>query len=315
MGRKRREKLEFRFYEIPQGESALALLGDDWVGTYGHDDVCMHFHNLFEVGYCRYGYGLLAFGEKEYVYENDMLSVIPAHYTHITLSEGEDAWEYLFLDPAALIRELFPNNPRLQAEKLALINKGAGLYRAEEQPGLASVVCSILEEMRARRPYYQEAVRHLVKLFLLELLRLREQREDEPSTPACSDMAPLIQILPALNYMEEHYADSIKAAELAQRCGLSEAHFRRVFEARVSMPPMDYLNLIRIRNACRLMQKRDCPMDMVAVECGFPTTSTFTRNFKKFMDITPYQWKLSESNYESQLLNFEIIATKGRETL
>ena len=30
MGRNKREKLEFRFYEIPQNEYVLALLGDSW---------------------------------------------------------------------------------------------------------------------------------------------------------------------------------------------------------------------------------------------------------------------------------------------
>ena len=43
----KRERLEFRFYEIPQGESALALTGDAWVGTYGQNDLCQHCHNLF----------------------------------------------------------------------------------------------------------------------------------------------------------------------------------------------------------------------------------------------------------------------------
>ena len=59
MGRRKRDKLEFRFYEVPPGECALALLGEAWVGVYGRSDVCLHFHNLFEIGYCHYGRGRL----------------------------------------------------------------------------------------------------------------------------------------------------------------------------------------------------------------------------------------------------------------
>ena len=32
MGRKKRDKIEFRFYELPQGESVLGLMGERWVG-------------------------------------------------------------------------------------------------------------------------------------------------------------------------------------------------------------------------------------------------------------------------------------------
>ena len=47
MGRKKRDKIEFRFYELPQGESVLGLMGNRWVGNYGNKDRPkeLHFHN------------------------------------------------------------------------------------------------------------------------------------------------------------------------------------------------------------------------------------------------------------------------------
>ena len=50
MGRSKRQRLEFRFYEIPQNEYVLALLGDSWRRVYGHDVQYLHFHNLMEIG-------------------------------------------------------------------------------------------------------------------------------------------------------------------------------------------------------------------------------------------------------------------------
>ena len=49
MGRKKRDKIEFRFYELPQGESVLGLMGERWVGMYGNKERAseLHFHNLF----------------------------------------------------------------------------------------------------------------------------------------------------------------------------------------------------------------------------------------------------------------------------
>ena len=72
MGRKKRDKIEFRFYELPQAENVLALMGDRWVGTYGHKDRPndLHFHNLFEFGYCRRGSGVMILGEKRNNYHD-----------------------------------------------------------------------------------------------------------------------------------------------------------------------------------------------------------------------------------------------------
>ena len=315
MGRKKRERLEFRFYEIPAGESALALFGEQWTGTYGHTDICMHFHNLFEIGYCHRGRGLLVLGEKEHVYEDGMISAIPANYPHITVSEDEDSWEFLFLDPEELIREMVPDDSRRQAEMLAIINKRADVFPEEEQPELAGTVRKILRELRQKRPHYRESVRHLVQIYLIELIRIQEARAAESFLEASVDSAALNQILPALRFIDENYMRPIRAAELASRCGLSEPQFRRVFEDRVRMVPMDYLNLIRIQKACKFMQRRDLPMELVAAECGFSSISAFNRNFRKYLDITPYQWKLNKDNYPSRLMDYTISAQRGRWTL
>ena len=77
------------------------------------------------------------------------------------------------------------------------------------------------------------------------------------------------------------------------------------------MAPMDYVNLVRIQKACDLMTRDDSSMDVIAQECGFASVSTFTRNFKKMLKTTPYQWKLNKSNIRSNLLTYNISALKG----
>ena len=60
-----------------------------------------------------------------------------------------------------------------------------------------------------------------------------------------------------------------------------------------------------------LMKKTNEPMELIAQKCGFTTQSTFNRNFRKFLDTSPYQWKINPENYEHKLLNFRISALKG----
>ena len=307
MGRSKRQRLEFRFYEIPQSEYVLALLGDSWRRVYGHDVQHLHFHNLMEIGICHEGRGVLTLDKRECMYTGGMISVIPASFPHNTRSEGEDFWEYLFLDPAQLVRELYPNSKKLQEEKLALLNRRALLLGEDEGAALTGAAREIIREMQRHEPYYRDVTRDLVKILLLRLLRLNE----EPGAQELPEGAARPQILPALSYIEEHYRGDIRAEELAKQCGLSEPHFRRVFREYVNMPPIDYLNSVRIREACRMMDRRDCAMDLVASECGFSSVSSFTRNFRKFLGTTPYQWKLQREKRENRLRDYSITLLKG----
>ena len=313
MGRKKRDKIEFRFYELPQGECVLGLMGNRWVGNYGNKDrpKDLHFHNLFELGCCRQGSGSMILGEKQTQYHANMVSMIPANYPHNTVSDEVSYWEYLFFDPTQLICDLFPNNARIQAEKLAAINQRADLLPAENCSVLAGIADRILDELRDRRPYYRECVNYLIRTLVLELLRLQEGKESESQWEVNPDSALLTQITPALRYIEENYREPIRAAHLARECGLSEVHFRRIFEDYMNMAPMDYVNLVRIQKACDLMSREDSSMDVIALECGFASVSTYTRNFKKILKTTPYQWKLKKDNYRSSLLSYNISALKG----
>ena len=55
MAKRKKDTMEFRFYELPQGESALVLCGESWKRVYGHEEFHLHFHNLLEIGICRGG--------------------------------------------------------------------------------------------------------------------------------------------------------------------------------------------------------------------------------------------------------------------
>lgn len=307
MGRNKREQIEFHFYEIPQSESVYAMLGEQWRRVYGHDSKAMHFHNLMQIGICHEGSGVLTIDEEQYPYRSGMVFVIPANCPHHLYSHQEAYWEFLLISSTQGLKELFPNSQKIHEEKLAMVNQRAVVLAAEEGTELAGIVREILREMKRQKDYYRDVVRDLVKIFLLRLLRLDEEVYAESALETISTP----QIQPALAYIHENYVQDIRAEDLAKECGLSEPHFRRVFREFVSMSPIDYLNFIRVREACKMMNRRDCPMDLVAVECGFSSVSTFTRNFKKFIGITPYQWKLQQEKHISRLRDYSISLLKN----
>ena len=312
MGRKKRDTIEFRFYEIPQGQDCLALLGESWIRVYGQDEKYLHFHNLYEVGYCRNGDGDLVLDDKIVRYETDMLSLIPANYPHTTLSLEPNFWEYIFFDVEDIVRQLYPGNPTRQREAVEIIDKSADLIYGYMYPELVETMKRIMEEMRDKKPYYIETVNNLLKAFVLMLIRHQSSRAaDRDMMVEGDDDAAMMTIRPALEYVDRNFSDNIKVSELSRACNMSEAHFRRIFVETINMAPIDYLNLVRIQKACQIMNKTDHSMEVVASECGFTTFSTFNRNFRKFLNTSPYQWKKNRDNYENKLLDYNINALKG----
>lgn len=312
MRKKKTDTMELRFYEVPHNESVLALLGDKWIRCYGHDETNLHFHNLMEIGYCRDGTGELVLDEKVCQYQPDMISVIPQNYPHITVSAKADEpsyWEYLFFDPMLFLKELYMDDELRQKEVLRIITREAWFLHEQECKNLSGLITMVMEEMRCKKKHYLESVHSIMCALIIELIRINETAENYDTD--IHKKGGITQIGNALDYIRENYAEHIKMEDLANVCGMSETHFRRVFEAYMNMSPMDYVNLTRIQAACERLKKTTDSMDEVAGKVGFATTSTFNRNFKKFLNTSPYQWKINQENYESKLLGYHISALKG----
>jgi araC-type DNA-binding domain-containing proteins len=105
--------------------------------------------------------------------------------------------------------------------------------------------------------------------------------------------------------------EPIRVEQLAKYSHLSETHFRRVFTEYMHMGPLEYINTVRIRTACEHLKKTEEPVADIAHKCGFTTNSTFNRNFKQMMGVTPVEWRKRPENYEQRLLNYEIHTEKG----
>ena len=311
MVKKKKETMEYRVYEVPQGYKVLTLYGDAWVRTYGHEQKSLHFHNLMEIGICRYGKGILRTTDDIYPYEGGTLTIFPANFPHITESEGDDLnfWEYLFFDPKVIISQLYPESPVYAKEVLSALNEGAVIVSSDKLPQLANLIDAVIKESKEKNRFHHMVIEHYMDILLLEMMRLKKDVPYFADGPAKTSNA--IQIGDAIDYIMEHLSEHIKAADLAGACNMSETHFRRIFDDYVDMSPMDYVNLCRIQKACEIMKKGTDSMSFVAEKCGFSGVSTFNRNFKKFLGITPYQWKIAPENYEGRLNKYHISPRQG----
>ncbi len=308
MPKKKKQPAEFRFYEIPQNEPVLALMGKKWIQVYGENIDNQHFHNLLEIGLCHYGDGDLVLEDEFYRFGPGMISCIPANYLHVTRSdEGVMAfWEFLFIDVEQALKDCGKRNLQETRDIVEAIHKNAFFIKPEDNPMIATIVRSIFDEMQDKKEHYGDCVKGLIYALLFEIARFNGR-------PVTSNKGKNggLQLERAIEYVEEHYQENFKILELAMECHMSETHFRRVFQEKMNMTPVEYVNFVRVKKACELIDKTDISMEEVAERVGFVTPSTFNRNFRRIIGTSPYQWKKRPDNHEGKLLEYKISALKG----
>ncbi|MEI8199561.1 MAG: helix-turn-helix domain-containing protein [Eubacteriales bacterium] len=310
MRRKKEVHVELRYYEVPQNEYALGLLGDSWKRIYHNPVDDLHFHNLLEIGYCFYGDGKLIFdGGSVMSYTNGSFTVIPQNLPHTTWSNGDEAnyWEFLFIDVDALLGSVYSEDQIFAHELIARVKKKAHVFQENETPVLSDSIRAILNEKRELREFGAEIEKYLVLKLLLEIARINPFETEKGDHPQKRRKV----ILDSLEYVNENFTENIKIKKLAGICHLSETHFRRLFEDTIHMTPVDYINFVRIQKACEYLNSSNDTMENVALKVGYISQSTFNRNFSRFVGVSPHKWKMAADNYKLKLLNYRITALKG----
>ncbi|MNE95109.1 HTH-type transcriptional activator RhaS [compost metagenome] len=80
-------------------------------------------------------------------------------------------------------------------------------------------------------------------------------------------------------------------ASMAEQASVSSRHFRRVFSREVGMSPMEFVERARIDKARRLLSESELPMKSVAFKCGFATTDQMRIGFRRFLGVTPKEYR------------------------
>lgn len=99
------------------------------------------------------------------------------------------------------------------------------------------------------------------------------------------------RIQKALEYINEHYAEHMSLAEIAETLYLSEPYLSRLFKSMAGMNFRDYLSRIRLNNAVENLLYTGKSITDISMECGFENPSSFNKLFKKNYKCSPSEYK------------------------
>jgi AraC family transcriptional regulator len=96
-----------------------------------------------------------------------------------------------------------------------------------------------------------------------------------------------------MDYIEEHLAEPILLATLAELVRLSPNYFCRAFSLSLGMPPQRYHSTQRIERAKMLLAQPSISVTDVGLSVGYSETSAFSTAFRRVTGLTPTAYRRS----------------------
>ncbi len=114
----------------------------------------------------------------------------------------------------------------------------------------------------------------------------------------CAEMAPMGaggsfdgRLDKAIEFMHAHLGQSMSVADMAAVAGLSPFYFAHLFRANLKMPPLRYLEQLRLDRARDLLARTGLSMAQIADQLGFSDPFYFSRRFQKANGMSPREFR------------------------
>ena len=159
------------------------------------------------------------------------------------------------------------------------------LSGAARDPHLWMLIDSISQAYYGDEPYRDQILRG----YLLSFFGLLLQRMTLEDAKSC-DYHVLGMIL---NYCITHAAEPLSLSVLERELHVSKYYISHMMSEKLHMGFNDYINSLRVSNACKLLRKSDQSITEISERVGFNTMRTFNRAFLKQMGQTPREYRAS----------------------
>ncbi len=95
----------------------------------------------------------------------------------------------------------------------------------------------------------------------------------------------------AHDYILSHLGDEIRRDDVAAHVGLSGAGFSRFFHRTTCKRFVDFVNAVRVAEACRQLTESDQTITEIAFGCGFTNLSNLNRRFRMLKGVSPREYR------------------------
>ncbi|NBJ93627.1 AraC family transcriptional regulator [Parablautia muri] len=121
----------------------------------------------------------------------------------------------------------------------------------------------------------------MVFSFLCALCSIDKERKEKSTS----------LIVNAKACMEELFTQPVGICDVAAICHVSQGHLSREFTKMTGVRPNEYLTKLRLKKAVDMLGSTSKALAEISAACGFSCTNYFQKVFKKYMGMSPVQFR------------------------
>lgn len=155
------------------------------------------------------------------------------------------------------------------------------LVRDEQLSAIVDRIFDITQEKRTGFPLVQVALVYELLAVLFE-----KYQDDRYVRPVAEG-----RLRQVIEYIADHYCEDISSSSISEKFGYDESYFCRLFKSIIGVRPMEYIRILRLEKARRIMAREKTSISKVAIECGFSDVNYFTRCFRRHYGVTAGEYR------------------------
>ena len=249
-----------------------------------------HTHDYFQIYYVTKG-SVAHFTENgsSILLKGDMFIMPPKCMHYIDQSKNSEFISLSF-SPDSINRVSSEN--KLALEFLSTLqSNGAPLNKVvltqEESAFVENLLNQTLYEFDKKSVAYEE----IMRCYLTVLLTVFARKHLEGAMPEMKlTNQNREQIKHCIDYIKKHYFEDFSLYEMARLSALSKSVFCKAFKEQSGYTFNEFINRARI-DAAKSYIKKGHKITSVYEACGYKDFSTFYRNFKKVVGVSPEEYK------------------------
>ncbi len=258
------------------------------VNSHRIKDVSVHFHNCMEFLYARTNIDIDIFGTDHLKIQAGDVVLFYPHVSHsVSFDNGaSSAFDVLYINGELLLDfiDQFPSD--LQFPSRNVYHPSYKIFNVNTNIEICKTVDNIIKEFAFRKYGWRFYVIISALLLLALIERVTAQKPDKQIKREST-----VEIRPALNFINNNYAEHIDLSLLSELCHMSQATFRRKFKEIMTCTPLDYIHSMRVQHACMMLRGTAKPITEISSAVGFDSISSFNRQFLSIKGISPKQYR------------------------
>lgn len=230
--------------------------------------------------------------------------------THIVLQEEEQnddgAWRHTYHEEQQLMQAVQEGRVKDAVRIAENMDRDVGRLSAREYKhwrNLALVDIALCARAAIRGGVLPETAYRISGYYILKCDTQREQEQILAyRNTAIEDLCTSVNLghkranasnytRRCKDYINKHYREKIYLDELATSLGISSAYLSRVFKRETGTCLQDYVNQVRVERAASLLVYSQMSLPTIAQYVGFPSQSYFGKMFRRFMNMTPKEYR------------------------